>query len=488
MKKFFAVILCCAMVFSSVLPIFGASLHAEDAADKLYAYGLFSGTGVDESGKPVYSLDAPLNRQEAITIVLNLLGLAHEAKQTVSPMPFEDVDAWAQPFVGYAYAKGITAGLSETEYGAARRVTAAEYLSFLLGSLGYRADRDFVWREATVLSDHLGITYGHLADGQALTRGDAVILAERVLYAKMPESGLTLSEHYLGTLFSEKLLLPTEVHQSEYAFDLSNVPTYAGSPYIVLNGNIPSFTEEDLSYLAFERYGALDSLGRCGEAFACLGIELMPTAPRGSIGQIKPSGWQTVRYDDLIADKYLYNRCHLIGFQLTAEDANECNLITGTRYMNVAGMEPFESALAAYIKKTGNHVLYRVTPVFSGSDLVATGVHVEALSEEDAGEGIQCNLFFYNVQPGIEIDYLTGDSRRAVQSGESVEEPVVTREPGQQAQEYVYVVNINPSSHKIHLPWCGSVQRMNESNKWYCDWSLQQLLDAGYSRCHNCNP
>ena len=190
---------------------------------------------------------------------------------------------------------------------------------------------------------------------------------------------------------------------------LSDIPEYTGEPYIAVDGNEPDFSEEERTANTFESYSELDSLGRCGAAYACIGRDLMPAEERGSIGQVKPTGWQTVKYEN-VDGKYLYNRCHLIGYQLTGENANEKNLITGTRYMNVDGMLPFENMVADYVKETGNHVLYRVTPVFEEDDLLASGVQMEALSVEDEGADISYNVFVYNVQPGISIDYATGDS------------------------------------------------------------------------------
>lgn len=194
---------------------------------------------------------------------------------------------------------------------------------------------------------------------------------------------------------------------------MQSLPEYSGKPFVEMDGNQPGFTEEDKTKKSFERYSELDSLGRCGVAYANIGRELMPTKKRGSIGRVKPSGWHTVKYD-IVDGKYLYNRCHLIGYQLTAENANEKNLITGTRYMNVDGMLPFENMVADYVKETGNHVLYRVTPFFEGKDLLAKGVQIEAYSVEDAGDGICFNVFVYNVQPGIQIDYATGDSKEVI--------------------------------------------------------------------------
>lgn len=190
---------------------------------------------------------------------------------------------------------------------------------------------------------------------------------------------------------------------------LDEIPEFSGSPYAVINSNEPYFTDEDLTLEPFERFSDLDHLGRCGVAYANVCRELMPTEPRGEIGQVKPSGWHTVKYD-WVDGKYLYNRCHLLGFQLTGENANKKNLITGTRYMNVDGMLPFENMIDDYVEETGNHVLYRVTPIFEGENLVANGVLMEALSVEDAGEGVRFNVFCYNAQPGVVIDYATGES------------------------------------------------------------------------------
>ena len=202
-----------------------------------------------------------------------------------------------------------------------------------------------------------------------------------------------------------------EYHQStvSYASDLEDIPEYDGKPYVIINDNEPYFDQGDFTTKSFEEYSPLDSLGRCGVAYANIGEDIMPTKERGSIGMIKPSGWQTKKYD-FVDGKYLYNRCHLIGYQLSGENANEKNLITGTRYMNTEGMLPFENEVADYVKDTGNHVLYRVTPVFEEDNLVADGVLMEAMSVEDRGLDIEFNVFVYNVQPHVKIDYQTGKS------------------------------------------------------------------------------
>ena len=201
----------------------------------------------------------------------------------------------------------------------------------------------------------------------------------------------------------------THWYQQQTAISLDEVPPYSGSPYVVINGNVPDFSAEELSAEPFEVYSPLDFLGRCGTACANVGLEFMPTEERGDIGSVKPTGWQTAKYD-IVDGGYLYNRCHLIGYQLTGENANEQNLITGTRYLNVEGMLPFENLVADYVEETGNHVRYQVTPIFQGVELVARGVQMEAMSVEDDGAGVCFNVFVYNVQPGITIDYATGES------------------------------------------------------------------------------
>ena len=198
------------------------------------------------------------------------------------------------------------------------------------------------------------------------------------------------------------------VNNNSYV-SLDAIPAYDGKAYVAVNNNEPFFTDSDMTTTAFENYSDLDSLGRCGVAYANICKEIMPTEKRGKIGMIKPSGWHTVKYD-VIKDRYLYNRCHLIGYQLAGENANPKNLITGTRYLNVEGMLPFENLVADYVNNTGNHVLYRVTPMFSGSNLVANGVLIEAKSVEDNGGGILFNVYCYNVQPGVGINYENGDS------------------------------------------------------------------------------
>lgn len=268
-------------------------------------------------------------------------------------------------------------------------------------------------------------------------------------------------------------------------FSLDQVPAYSGSPYVTVNNNHPFFDESTLKAESYEAYSILDSLGRCGIAEACLGQDLMPTEERGSIGMIQPTGWHTIRYDDLIADKYLYNRCHLIAYELAGENANELNLITGTRYMNVEGMLPFENETADFIQNTGRHVQYRVTPVFEGNNLLASGVLMEAESVEDLGQGLMFCVYCYNVQPGITISYADGSSERAVQSAPT---PAQTQQAQvqQPAETHTYIVNINTG--RFHYPECSSVKQMKDKNKMEFTGDRQELISQGYQPCQNCNP
>lgn len=257
------------------------------------------------------------------------------------------------------------------------------------------------------------------------------------------------------------------------AVSQEQVPAYSGEPFAILNNNTPLFTQEDYVTESYERYDDLDALNRCTLTVACIGRDLMPTEERGAIGQVKPTGWVTAKYD-FVDGKYLYNRCHLIGHQLTGENANERNLITGTRYMNVDGMLPFENMVADYIKETGNHVLYRVIPVFEADELVARGVTMEAWSVEDNGEGICFYVYVYNVQPGVEIDYATGESRLAEPAADSGEETLT------------YVVNT--SSGKFHLESCGQWQSIKAENRETFDTTRSQMLAWNFEPAGCCNP
>lgn len=215
----------------------------------------------------------------------------------------------------------------------------------------------------------------------------------------------------LDSIFSGGSVQSAGDGTSSAIVDVSDIPEYSGEDYVVVNDNIPYFDDEDVTDEYFEYYSPLDSLGRCGEAFVNICQDTMPTEPRGSISSIKPSGWHTYKYD-FVDGKYLYNRCHLIGYQL-AGDNYKTNLITGTRQFNVDGMLPFENMVADYVKETDNHVVYRVTPMYDGDNLVADGVLMEAESVEDGGDGVMFCIFAYNVQDGVSIDYATGETKLA---------------------------------------------------------------------------
>lgn len=279
-------------------------------------------------------------------------------------------------------------------------------------------------------------------------------------------------------------------------FSLSEVPPYSGKAFVVINDHRPFFTADEITDESFEYYAPLDSLGRCGVATACVGLDIMPTEERGSIGMVKPSGWHTVRYNGVVDGNYLYNRCHLIGYQLTGENANTSNLITGTRYLNIEGMLPYENLIAEYVEDSGNHVLYRVTPIFEGDNLLATGVLMEGMSVEDNGQDVRFCVFAYNVQPGIVIDYATGESR--LEEGYSVdspedEPPVITvpDKPDETPDPDVgaapdYILNTN--TKKFHYPSCSSVDDMKEKNKQEYSGSRDDLINQGYSPCGRCHP
>jgi DNA-entry nuclease len=257
---------------------------------------------------------------------------------------------------------------------------------------------------------------------------------------------------------------------------IPSVADYDGvHAWVQVNNGEPYFSDEDKSRTdPFELYSELDSLKRCGVAYANVCPELMPNDAREGIGQVKPSGWQTVKYD-IVDGGYLYNRCHLIGFQLAGENANPKNLITGTRYLNIKGMLDAENMIADYVKETGNHVLYRVTPIFVGDNLVADGVLMEAYSVEDEGDGICFNIFAFNVQPGVIIDYANGNSRLA-------DENTSTQETG----DIHYI--LNTKSHKFHTPECSAVEKISESNKSDYFGNREELIDQGYEPCGYCHP
>lgn len=293
-----------------------------------------------------------------------------------------------------------------------------------------------------------------------------------------------------GGMESEGAALGTKAEYAAAAetFDFSDVPEYSGEYYAIIHDNIPFFTEEELVTEAYEEYSPLDELGRCGVCMACLGQELMPDGAREGLSKVKPSGWQTAQYDGMEYGTSLYNRSHLIAYSLAGENANERNLITGTNYMNVGGMNPFEVMTADYIRETGNHVIYRVTPVFVGENLVASGVLMEAESVEDKGEGILFCVYCYNVQPGIAIDYANGDNE-ADGTDDAVrrQQDTSSADGGQTENEEGFYV-LNTRNMKFHLPNCDGVANMKPENREETKESREKLIEEGYAPCGACNP
>lgn len=272
------------------------------------------------------------------------------------------------------------------------------------------------------------------------------------------------------------------VYNAASSFNPNELGDYAGELVVRVNDGIPFFTDsEKQTYTAFENYSPLDSLGRVGVATACVGQEIMPTEDRGSISEVTPTGWNNENYN-FVDGGWVYNRCHLIGFQLTGENANAQNLMTGTRTFNVDGMLPFENMVADHVKELGGHVMYRVTPVFDGNNLVAKGVLMEGWSCEDTGASVCFCSFVYNVEPGVSIDYATGQNHATTgESGTVFADPA--SEPDVTA---TYVLNTN--SKKFHLPDCSSVSRMSAKNRENYNGSRNALIQQGYEPCESCNP
>lgn len=286
--------------------------------------------------------------------------------------------------------------------------------------------------------------------------------------------------------------VPDPAVQAESADTIAEVPEYDGVPYVEINDNEPEFTEAELTTESYEEYSELDPLGRCGTAEACIGEDLMPDEEREDISEVEPTGWENREYD-IVDGGYVYNRCHLIGFQLSGENANEENLITGTRYMNTEGMLPFENMVAEYVQETDNHVMYRVTPVFEGDDLVASGVQMEAESVEDGGAGICFNIYVYNVQPEIIIDYSTGANWADTDSGSEKTADISAEDDSdaengedQEPKEQTYIMNKN--TKKFHKPECSSVDDIKAENKSGFTGTREELIEDGFDPCGKCRP
>lgn len=373
-------------------------------------------------------------------------------------------------------------------------------LTLLTGCGGNTSDEPQNWIEDTQQSTEVSDQSGSQSAGNdvAPPHGTSIDGGSREDTAAPSQNATSTSNESNESGQKEHIALD---HDS--VFTLSDVPTYSGDAYVAVNNNTPYFDVQQLTNVSVEYYSPLDSLERCGVAYACVGQDIMPTEDRGNIGMVKPTGWHTVKYD-CVDGGYLYNRCHLIGYQLSGENANTQNLITGTRYLNIQGMLPFENMVADYVKETENHVAYRVTPVFDGDNLVASGVLMEGYSVEDDGDGICFCVFAYNVQPGVTIEYATGESALEEQSAGSPDTPdssPTTASQGSNAEGNAdnesetsespqvtasYILNTN--TKKFHYPTCSSVGQMKESNKQSYTGSRDDLIAQGYSPCGRCHP
>lgn len=351
----------------------------------------------------------------------------------------------------------------------------------------------------TTITDSLTET---ITENNTLTTISSDTDASFIYYSDSSDSIAESTSH--TTVINQPDLNSKDIRSISFTLD-DIPPSTSDEPFIVINNNVPFFDLNDYSSEPFEYYSPLDDLGRCGECVAYIGQELMPTAKRGSIGMVKPSGWQLIRYDGIVDGNYLFNRCHLIGYQLTGENANISNLITGTRYMNTMGMLPFENETANYIHTTGNHVLYRVTPYFEGDNLLVTGVLMEAKSVEDNGTGLMFNVFCYNIQPQIYINYVTGENYLI--ESEPIEHDYITIDIGNNSDLDVasdtvnrtiidvnsesepscnYIVNTN--TKKFHYTYCSSVSDMKEKNKLEYTGQRDELIEQGYTPCGRCKP
>lgn len=318
----------------------------------------------------------------------------------------------------------------------------------------------------------------------------AVVAAIFTVHCGAEGKNDTINYPEQNTAYEEEELTDDEiVTEEDLEEKTEELPEYQGESFAILNGNVPAFSEEDLTTEPFEYYSDLDELGRCGVAYANICREIMPTEERGAIGQIKPTGWHTVKYD-CVDGKYLYNRCHLIGYQLAGENANEKNLITGTRSLNIDGMLPFENQVADYVQETGNHVLYRVTPVFEGNNLLASGVIMEGLSVEDHGKGVKFCVYAYNAQEGVRIDYATGDSalldEQEIKDSGAAEDATEETASQNETKNSTYVLNIHTG--KFHLPDCPGVSSMKEENRRDFYGTREEAIDMGYEPCGTCKP
>ena len=454
-------------------------IYYEDAVRWAMDNGVTMGTTAT-----TFSPSATCTRGQVVTFLWRSQG---EPTPKSTKNSFTDVSAnfYYHDAVLWAVEQGITNGTTATTVAPSATGTRAQVLTFL-----WRAEGEPDANGTSTLAVPYSGKYYHDAVAWADTYGMLSGMGGTFdATTNCPRSDIVTYLYRFST-YDGSTAQPAAKRLSTTApagFKYSSVPAYSGKPFVQMNGNKPYFSIDYLATTSYEAYSDFDSLGRCGTAVACVGLDIMPTEPRGEIGMVKPTGWHTVKYD-CVDGKYLYNRCHLLGYQLTGENANEQNLITGTRHLNVDGMLPFENLLAEYVEDTGNHVLYRVTPVFVGNNLLASGVLMEGMSCEDKGKSVQFCVFCYNVQPGVVIDYATGDSCEDGTSSTPDEDTGSSATPSVPAsgagQSYV----LNTNTHKFHNPGCSSVPKISAKNRQDYTGTSEALIAAGYDPCKICNP
>ena len=425
-----------------------------------YDHQMIKGTG-----NGLFSPDATTNRAMIVTILHRLDGSPAEAGET-----FLDVgsDQWYADAVSWASSKGIVKGYGQGEFRPEVPITREQMAAFMHRYAQYKG---YDVSETAALSGFADVSDISGYAVQDLSWANAAGLINGVTKDTLDPQGNASRAQAAAILarFDKKY-----ADAPKPQFDPASIPPYADKASVEVNGNVPYFEDSDLSTVAKIELSELDSLGRCGVAFGCLGPETIAAGERGSIGMVKPTGWHTVRYD-FVDGQYLYNRCHLLMWKASSILDDERNLITGTRYMNIEGMLPYEEQLVDMIESTGFHVLYRVTPVFEGDNLLASGVLMEAKSVEDFGKGLQFCVYAYNVQPKVGIDYATGDNW-LLENGQEQQNP--------EAREYV----LNVNSMKFHYPDCSSVEKMKPSNRKDVVATRAELIEQGYAPCGICTP
>ena len=464
MRKSLSLLLAIVLILGAVFSPVQAKTFSDVPADAYYSNavnwalesGITSGTSA-----ATFSPNDTCTRGQVVTFLWRSQG---KPEPTTAKNVFRDVkpaDFFYKPVL-WAVENGITAGTSAHTFSPDETCLKAQVVTFL-----WRTEGQPQPSAASALAQSYRGTYYENAVGWADENGLLSNMGGAFDAADFcPRSDIVTYLYRFCTEDDFVRLTPT----SDTKFRPSDAPEYSGSDFVKINANKPFFSPENLTTDSYEMYGALDRLGRCTTCVACIGKDLMPTADRGDISKIKPTGWHSVK----IGGEYLYNRCHLIGFQLSGENANKQNLITGTRYFNL-NMLDYENLIAEYVEDYDAHVLYRVTPVFEGNDLLAKGVLMEGMSVEDHGKSVKFCVFMYNVQPGAQMDYATGDAEQAQISQEA---PVST--------EGQYVLNTN--SKVFHKPSCLSVKKISDKNKSIVSCSADKLTEKGYQPCKICKP